>query len=412
MVVLGMVSRLLSGGLQRECRKVIANVVRNASKPIGDRRRMLRKLRSTLVAALLCTLPHGTGAQALLPRAFVGAYYFDGWAGAPTSQHFRGLLNGPYSGREPLTGWRDDRPSVLDRELEQAHRFGIAFFAFDWYYNAAKSPFPTLNTALEEYRSLPAHHGVKYAILYVDNDRWEVPPSAWQTVVNHWVMRDFTAPDYVRINGEPLLIILDVQSLQQAFGSAAGVNRALAMLRATARAHGLPGVFVLAGAQISGYYPHVGSQFVQGAAYDGLTSYGYGYVFAQAPLRGRPPSAPGPHPFRQLRQTAASVWSLAARSSPIHYVPVVMGGWDPRPWGERLGGSLLWFRRTPSAFESWTKAAIDWADAHPYLNVMVEGRPLVLICSWNELGEGSYVIPTAGDGNTYGLALRRALLRP
>jgi hypothetical protein len=33
----------------------------------------------------------------------------------------------------------------------------------------------------------------------------------------------------------------------------------------------------------------------------------------------------------------------------------------------------------------------------------------VLIEAWNELGEGSYIIPTAGDGTTYGDALSKML---
>ncbi len=343
-------------------------------------------------------------------RAYVGAYYFDGWAGSWTSKHFKSLLHGPFSNREPLTGWRDDTPAVVNEELLQAHRFGVDFFAFDWYYNAASSPYPTLNTALNEYGALPDHHGVKYAIAYINDDRWAIPPSTWRSVVNTWVTRYFANPDYVRVNGEPLLIVYDVQAMLHTWGGAAGVNRALAILRATARAHGLTGVYVLGGAMISGYWPHVRGTFLQGDAYDALTTYGYTYVFGQAELKGRRVKA-GVHPFMQLRRSSVSVWALAARRSPISYVPVAMGGWDPRPWQEAIGGGgpVIWFPRTPAQFGSLVAAAIAWTQRAPRLNVTVDGKPLLLICSWNELGEGSYIVPTRGDGNAYGLALRRAL---
>jgi len=36
--------------------------------------------------------------------------------------------------------------------------------------------------------------------------------------------------------------------------------------------------------------------------------------------------------------------------------------------------------------------------------------PLVLIEAWNELGEGSFVVPTAADGTTYGDAIAAMLL--
>ncbi len=373
---------------------------------------MPQRLRIILVAALLCAIPCGSAAQTAVSRAYVGAYYFDGWAGAWTSQPFKGLLRGPFSSREPLTGWRDDTPAVVNEELTQAHRFGIDFFAFDWYYNARNSPAPTLNTAFDEYRALPDHHGVKYAINYVNNDRWGVPPSAWQAVVDAWVTQDFTSPDYQRVNGEPLLIVYDVQAMQRLWGGAAGVNRALAILRATARAHGFPGVFILGGAQISGYWPDVQGTFLQGDAYDGLTAYGYTYVFGQASLKGRPPRA-GAHPFAQLRRVTIGVWGVAARRSPVQYVPVVNGGWDPRPWREPVGGGgpVIWFKRTPAQFAALVAAALVSENRVPRLDVRIDGRPLLLVCSWNELGEGSHIVPTHGDGNAYGVALRRVLFR-
>jgi len=37
---------------------------------------------------------------------------------------------------------------------------------------------------------------------------------------------------------------------------------------------------------------------------------------------------------------------------------------------------------------------------------------LVLIEAWNEFGEGSYVIPTVGDGTSYGDALAATLTGP
>jgi hypothetical protein len=35
----------------------------------------------------------------------------------------------------------------------------------------------------------------------------------------------------------------------------------------------------------------------------------------------------------------------------------------------------------------------------------------VLIEGWNELAEGSYLVPTVGDGKAYGEALARVLAR-
>jgi len=38
--------------------------------------------------------------------------------------------------------------------------------------------------------------------------------------------------------------------------------------------------------------------------------------------------------------------------------------------------------------------------------------PIVLITSWNELGEGNHIIPTVGDGTSYGDAIATMLTGP
>jgi hypothetical protein len=95
-----------------------------------------------------------------------GAYYFDGWSGPLTNFHFNGMPNGPYQDREPLSGWQDNNNCAVEQQLAWAHSFGIDFFVFDWYFNAAVTdPGEDLNSALKITHALPdPRHAVRHPI--------------------------------------------------------------------------------------------------------------------------------------------------------------------------------------------------------------------------------------------------------
>src|SRR2546423_14346741 len=83
------------------------------------------------MATCMLEAPRAATAQA---RARVGAYYFDGWSGPLTNSHFMGMVDGPYKDREPYTGWGDNDPCTIEKQLATARAFGIDFFIYDWYY--------------------------------------------------------------------------------------------------------------------------------------------------------------------------------------------------------------------------------------------------------------------------------------
>jgi hypothetical protein len=70
----------------------------------------------------------------------------------------------------------------------------------------------------------------------------------------------------------------------------------------------------------------------------------------------------------------------------------------------------MWYRRGPQEVASLVGDAITWAESNPTLRPESSlTPPLVLIEAWNELGEGSFLVPTVGDGQTYGDALAAML---
>jgi hypothetical protein len=323
-----------------------------------------------------------------------------------------GMPNGPYQDREPLSGWQDNNNCAVEQQLAWAHSFGIDFFVFDWYFNTTVTD-PTgedLNSALKITHALPDRHGMQYAILYVNAPPFVIGPADWAGAINEWIGY-MTDPAYIKVNGKPLFHIIDMGQMRQAFGSPSAVTTALNQLRTVAQAHGLAGVYIVGGFGVpggssgqDGFFPDIGEAL--GDGYDAVTMYNYPFA---------PTEVNGVLPFSSLSDAGKWTWSQGAVKSPVSFIPVSMTGWDPRPWDERESGTnvLMWFSRSPQEVTTFVDDAITWAESNPQVRAEPSPiPPIVLMEAWNELGEGSYVIPTVGDGTSYGDSLAAMLAAP
>jgi hypothetical protein len=344
-------------------------------------------------------------------RARLGAYYFDGWSGPLTNFHFQNMPNGPYQDRQPLSGWQDNNNCAVEQQLAWARSFGINFFVFDWYFNTAVTdPGEDLNSALKIAHALPDRHGMQYAILYVNAPPFVIGPADWAGAINEW-MGYMTDPAYIQVNGKPLFYIIDMGQMRQAFGSPSAVTAALNQFRAVAQAHGFAGVYIVGGFGVpsgssgqDGFFPEIGEAL--GDGYDAVSMYNYPFA---------PPAVNGVLPFSDLSGAGKWTWSQGAVKSPVPFIPVSMTGWDPRPWDERESGTnyLVWFNRSPQDVTTFVDAAITWAESNPQVRAEPSpAPPIVLLEAWNELGEGSFFLPTIGDGTSYGDSLAAMLAAP
>lgn len=363
---------------------------------------------NSIVFNVPCPIP-ATGPAATQTSARVGAFYFDGWSGPLTNYHFQGLPLGPYQNRQPLSAWQDSSACALEQQLASAHSFGVDFFVFDWYFNAeANDPGENLNSALQITHALPNRHGMQYAILYVDGSPFDVSPSDWTAAVNEWVSY-MTDPAYVQINGMPAFFIINVGEMRSVFETSAGVASALQQLRAAAKAQGLAGVYIVGG--FGAPDGTVGQETLDSgfliAAQDGYDAVAfYNYPFA-------PPAVNGMLPFSTLSEAGQWTWDQAQLHSPVPFIATAMAGWDPRPWNEAEPntGDLMWYARAPQDVAGFVGSAIVWANSNPRLRPEASPTPpLVIIEAWNEFGEGSYILPTTGDGTSYGDALGAMLM--
>jgi Glycosyltransferase WbsX len=349
-------------------------------------------------------------AAATQTRAQVGAYYFDGWSGPLTNFHFDGLPLGSYNGRQPLSGWQDSNTCAMERELAWAHNFGVDFFIFDRYWKAeANEPGDNLNSALEITHRLADRHGMKYAILYVDGQPFDVSAAEWPAAVSQWIkyMKD---PAYMCVDGKPIFFVIDVGEMYGIFGSDSAVRKALGQFREAARAQGLAGVYVVGGFGIEdgtmGQDTLMqGFEMAQADGYDAAAFYNYPFA---------PRAVNGKLPFSTLSEAGHWTWNQAEDFGSLAFIPTAMAGWDPRPWDEvePNTGDLMWYSRTPAEVATFLEEAIAWANSNPQIRPQpAPAPPLVLIEAWNEFGEGSYILPTTGNGFSYGNAIADMLLK-
>ena len=325
----------------------------------------------------------------------VGAYYFSGWSHGP-SNNVTPLLTDHMQASEPLIGWYDDSQSAVDQSIDMAADSGIDFFAFDWY-DVAQSPYvtdKTLNEGLDFYLTSRKRHRLGFCLIYIDYPPFVPPAANWPQLVQTWIGY-FRQPDYVRVDGKPLFIIFSPEYMRDIFGGSAGVRQALDVLRAQARAAGLPGVTVAVAATITPHILPVHVQELNAEGYDAATGYSYHSVGGE--------QYNVPVPYARLVQENVDMWSRVPAQVPIPYIPVITSGFDLRYSERNQDTAIIYAGRTPSKFACYALQARRWIDTHP---TQTTKEHLVMVYAWTEMGEGGAIIPNRQDGYGYAYAVR------
>jgi hypothetical protein len=198
--------------------------------------------------------------------------------------------------------------------------------------------------------------------------------------------------------------------MYQIFGSDSAVRKALGQLREAARAQGLPGVYIAGGLDVEDgtMGQNTLTQGFETARADGYdAAVLYNYPFA-------PRAVNGELPFSTLSEAGHWTRNQAKDFGSLPFIPTAMAGWDPRPWDEVEPnmGDLMWYSRTPVEVAAFLEEAVQWANSNPQIRPEpAPAPPLALIEAWNEFGEGSYILPTIGNGFSYGNAIADMLLK-
>jgi hypothetical protein len=203
-------------------------------------------------------------------------------------------------------------------------------------------------------------------------------------VTQFWIENYFQRPEYKTVDGKPLMVIFSPGRLREDMGSEA-VRAAFEKMRAACRAAGLPGLYLVACCWSPGEMPLVADD-----GYDAVSAYTYPDAGARGQLWA---------PYSDMVTGFEQLWRQfrAARTPP--YIPVVVPGWDNRPWaGDK---ALVRYDPTPAKFRAMCRNAKRLLDG----SKGIESK-MVFVEAWNEWGEGAYAEPAGSWQFGYLDALR------
>lgn len=340
---------------------------------------MLFQMRRFLTIILLMVLAD-IGYAAQLNDYSLGVYYFPGWKygveGNPKYNVDPWAPIKAFPEREPLLGWYPEGDqAVMDQQLKWMSDYGINFVVFDWYWS--RKDYPLLEHALNAYLKSPERSKVKFTILWANHN--EIPTSLGQfkAIVNHWIKSYFNKPEFVQVDGKPVVYIYDNTVLAT---DAARFGKTpvelIDIAQQMAKDAGYKGIFFVANS--AGNWTSLGPK-AQG--YDALSTYFYSRGF-----NGK--VGPYPGDSDQLLTGYMQNWEwITGHINLPYFVPVTMG-WDKRPWG-KLSAWDDCCSGTPEKFEKMLISAKKVVDTAPE-----KTKRTVVICCWNEYGEGNYIEPT------------------
>jgi len=331
-------------------------------------------------------------------RAIVCAVHCPLWAGGRPWRHIV-----PHPDREPVLGWYDEgSPEVTDWEVTWALDHGISCFLVCWYRakgNEGRPVEPALDHWLEGLRR--SRHGdrMQFAIIFENGNRAFAGGTSEADLLDHllpfWIDQYFRRPNYLQIDGRPVLAIYDVPRFVEDLGGEAATARILETLRDRCRAAGFAGLTILG--QSCWGRPAGVDLTAQVAMIHRLgmdAHWAYHWPTFAGVLDG------------DLRPDAAKVMAAQEqlwRSLPQPSLITASMGWDSTPWKSSLTPTR--WRLTPEDYAALCRSAAR--ELEQRRDAGIAGR-LVLLDNWNEFGEGHYLMPHREHGFDYLHAVRAA----
>lgn len=339
-----------------------------------------------------------------------------------------------FSGHEqpkvPIWGYFNEAdPKWAAKEIDLAADNGIDCFIYDWYWYSNTGQY--LQEGLEKgFLKAPNRNRLKFALMWANHDWLNIQPATydnnrikltegkvswqlWDTISTYIVEKYFKQPNYWKIDGKPYFSIYEIVNFVNGLGGIDNAKNAIALLDAKTRNAGFPGVHFNimswmvndeSAKQIVGSNaPHNAKEMIKYLGCESVSTYCYIHHF-DISNAGFPTA-----PYNKALEATKEYWKYFIKNYPdVLYTPNVSMGWDasPRcmqsdkfelkgyPWTPVLTGN------TPEAFK---KALLD---AKHFLDIYNPKHKIMVLNSWNEWTEGSYLLPEKKYGDAYLKAIK------
>jgi hypothetical protein len=324
----------------------------------------------------------------------IGVYYFPGWAdatGAPFHPPWDKIKK--YPEREPLLSWyKEGDTSVAVQQIEWAAQYGIDFFVYDWYWDGSK---PFLEHALNAFFKCSNSNKLKFCLLWANQGQVPASLDQFTSMVDYWIKNYFNKPNYLTIDGKPVVIIFAPQQLRDNIAKFGKTTKEIfTLVRSSAVAKGIKGIYFVGGTTA---HPWWVNDYLPNNGYDAISAYNYHTRGFKGFYTDTVKSAVD---FDQLKQGYKSQWSWILEHTTLPYLVPISSGWDKRPWGSESPTDNC--HSTPESFGTVLSDAKSMMDKYPDKTLKMG-----IICAWNEFGEGSYIEPTKKWKFSYLEAIKR-----
>ena len=328
----------------------------------------------------------------------LGAYVWYGFS--YDGAHYTDRLKSEFSGREPEWGWVEDSLSNMAYQIKLAKKYGLSFFAFDWYYGN-----PQLNKAVLNFSRADGQEDMEFCLLVANHDGARITYDNWDDACDNFV-RWMTKKNALKVDGKPVIIFYDITNMVTDLGGVEKVKECLDRLRTRLSDYG--GAYIL-GCECPYGTPGTGAidfnyesfsddelktrlERDRACGFDALTGYNYRRY---SPINGSYELT-----YKTMTEQHEKSWDAIARNSDIPYAPCILSGWDCRPWETKWEGNQTGYRscyapdRSAEVFTDHILNAEKWLKNNPGQSA----GNLALVYAWDEVCEGGFMIPTKGEG--------------
>ncbi len=287
----------------------------------------------------------------------------------------------PYDELRPVLGCYDEGiAETADWEIKYMAEHGVDYQLYCWYAPVADRPIksPRMMEALHDgYFNAKYSDKIKFAIMW-ENANASHPGSSdnfRNFIVPYWVEYYLSDPRYMTIGNKPVITVFSLTDLITDFGSEEAVRREFEYLREVCVGLGYDGAIILCqtpttSADTLGQIRNTGADAV------------YAYNWGKANT-----------------SSAYGSYITGQYNAGIHVVPTISVGFNNVAWAGT---------RSELIENSDYKAALEWVrddfqkkyDGGSWLSKSV------ILSTWNEYGEGTYIMPSLGNGFAYLDAVR------
>lgn len=316
--------------------------------------------------------------------------------------------------RRPLWGYVNEaNPDVMEMEINCAHRHGVNVFIYDWYWYDDR---PFLENCLRDgYLKARNNDLVKFYIMWANHNvyhTWNIELSSvpelekdliwtgsvgfdvFKNLVRRWIDEYFVHPSYYKIEGKPVFMLYDIQRFILGLGGPEGARQAIDYFRAETEKAGFPGLhlqIVMNSTDQLDYHGQWGGEAGDLYAMLGFDSAVHYQMKAITDMN---------RDYSEVIKATKEEYDRMDTLEGVTYFPHVSLGWDNNP-RFRTFQPCVTTGNTPEKIEIAMRQAKDYVDSHDL------PAPLVIVNSWNEWTETSYLQPD----NLYGYGYLEAVKR-